>query len=318
VSSISFSSLPDDVIRIVIKTSSPQACAQLSQVNRQMHTLVQGEAETSLVKRREYSHVRLMEEMGCLANTSTLEKLSLINRLLYDSISTLNNLSHTNPSSYSSLQMFAPAPKCYQELNTLSHENFEKFHELELSNKARAFEEHKQNLGLDQTLKLAVDLNYWQIVGDLAKSGANINHTEAHHSSYLHNAAKTGSIHMVHVLIQNGANVNALDPNGETVLHTACSDGNLNVVEYLLRLNPQPDVNATCSFGSTPLIGAIVKKSLPIVRYLLAHRADPNKRGGNQATPLYYAARTKNVDIVRCLVENDADVHAINSNQTLQ
>jgi len=92
----------------------------------------------------------------------------------------------------------------------------------------------------------------------------------------LHLAARSGSIEAVTVLLDNGAGLEELDrgPN-----------------------------------GWTPLLHAIHKDQLAVVRLLLARGADPNRLAVNGTSPLNLAASQGDLATVRILIAAGARVH---------
>ena len=58
----------------------------------------------------------------------------------------------------------------------------------------------------------------------------------------LHEAAKSGQLEVVKLLIQIGANVNAMDSKGRTPLHSAAINGNLDIVKLLLKNGAKKNV----------------------------------------------------------------------------
>jgi ankyrin repeat protein len=63
-----------------------------------------------------------------------------------------------------------------------------------------------------------------------------------------------------------GASVSGANYDGRTALHIACGIGNLEVVQFLLKHGAC--VHAKDIRGETPLMDAILAKSLPIVNLL--------------------------------------------------
>jgi ankyrin repeat protein len=76
-------------------------------------------------------------------------------------------------------------------------------------------------------------------------------------------------------LLQKGANANAKDGSGQAPLHIAASIGFVEGAQLLLLRGGQVDI--TNNQGETPLILAVQRRNLPMVRFLLTEGADPKK-----------------------------------------
>ena len=74
------------------------------------------------------------------------------------------------------------------------------------------------------------------------------------------------------------------------------------------------DVNTRDSEGWTPLIHAMQKRNIEIMRLLLKKGADPNIKSDSNSTALMYAAWELQKDFVKLLIENGADVFYASSN----
>src|SRR5450432_3009226 len=62
------------------------------------------------------------------------------------------------------------------------------------------------------------------------------------------------------------------------------------------------DINASDSFGWTPLMIAAKNGSTELVQLLLTSGADPNRENSTGATALYLAVKRGHIDIVELLV----------------
>ncbi len=73
----------------------------------------------------------------------------------------------------------------------------------------------------------------------------------------------------------------------------------------------------------TPLFAAVKSyfnssnkvDALSIVKFLLAHGANPNTTDSKGDTPLHWAATHKSLELARLLIESGADIHAYNDNE---
>lgn len=118
----------------------------------------------------------------------------------------------------------------------------------------------------------------------------------------------------------------------ETGLGAASHVGRRDIAEYLLEQGARIDAFATAMLGMTPLMEAMLKaspkihtvpgshgipllshavvggdKALPILRMLIARKADPNAAANQGATPLMLAASGKRIEAIELLLEAGAD-----------
>jgi ankyrin repeat protein len=159
-------------------------------------------------------------------------------------------------------------------------------------------------------------------------------------------AARQGATSAVRVLIDSHADVNLADPDGTTALIFAIINGHYDVAAVLLDRGADP--NQADRTGMTPLYAAVdmhtvaftfgrpdpprdvIDGSVPAIRTLLAHGADPNAalktrilkrvynagdaRLGEGATPFMRAARGADVQVMKILLEGGADPKAAQTN----
>lgn len=129
--------------------------------------------------------------------------------------------------------------------------------------------------------------------------------------SVLMQAAGTGRIWMVRVLLENGANPNYVNPQSKSVLHVAAADGTADVVKRLLAAGADP--MAESINGATPLHDAVWAGNLETVRALLpAYRAcNYNPDGKRNGSPLNMAIRDGNAEIVRAFIAAGMDLRGV-------
>ncbi len=88
----------------------------------------------------------------------------------------------------------------------------------------------------------------------------------------------------------------AVDNNDQGYLNRLLNQGaNVNYVKVL-----------DDGTGTTPLITAVKKGNVDIIKVLIAHRVDVNLKDGSGNTALYYAALKGNKDAAKLLLENGA------------
>ena len=85
-----------------------------------------------------------------------------------------------------------------------------------------------------------------------------------------------------------------------------------NDLEGQLREISQSMVNATDTFGKTPLLYACRRGDLEAVKWLIENKADVNKSDSMRRSPLHMAARSGSPSIIELLLEAKADPMAAN------
>ena len=83
-------------------------------------------------------------------------------------------------------------------------------------------------------------------------------------------------------------------------------------LEEHLKEIARPIINATDSFGKTPLLYASRRGDLKAVKSLINNGADVNISDSMRRSPLHMAARSRSVPIIRCLMNSGADPNAAN------
>ena len=155
------------------------------------------------------------------------------------------------------------------------------------------------------------------------KLGAHVNAVFQNYanSTPLHNAAHTGNLAVIDLLLKNGADITLINSEGQTPLHIAAALGNSAVLNRLLQATP--DVSAVETSGNTPLHYAAEAGDLASFNALLTKGADPkikNKDGytapdlllkGNQGGNATGPAGTPiNINAQKRAVELGANVNA--------
>jgi uncharacterized protein len=153
-------------------------------------------------------------------------------------------------------------------------------------------------------------------------------------------AADSGNMEAMKVLLEKGANVNVRDSYGWTALMTAVSDGHpeiMNYVRYLssafweknnpakkdhtkvaaLLLEKGADVNARDEAGRTALIAASYDGKSKVVELLIEKGADVEAKSSDGSTALISAAGRGQTEVVKLLLKKGATADAKdNFNQT--
>jgi ankyrin repeat protein len=192
-----------------------------------------------------------------------------------------------------------------------------------------------------------------ECVQALTKSGADVNQISADGSSPLLVAVQNGYYAMALYLMDHGANVNLANTKGWTPLYLAVknrnqettaipgpgTDGVLDFIQALLDRGANPNLRIKADTevhqgmtsawlkeaGATPLLRAALCGDLPVVRLLLAHKADPLIPTFDHTTPLMAAAgvgwadgmlreysEDQTIEVVKLLLDLGSDPNAVN------
>jgi ankyrin repeat protein len=164
-------------------------------------------------------------------------------------------------------------------------------------------------------LMLAATLGSVDAVRTLIAAGADVHEASNGGLTALHLAAD--SVAKTRLLLEAGAEVNVASQLGRTPLMVAASvNADADVVRLLLEKGA--DLNAADSVGVTPLISAANVDNRDAAELLLARGADPHAqaRTGHPSTPLMAAAFNGNLPLVRALLARKADVTAVSADRT--
>jgi len=136
-------------------------------------------------------------------------------------------------------------------------------------------------------------------------------------------ASREGDLEAVKILVTAGAKINATDGLGDTPLMVASRNDRTEVALYLLDKGADPNIDEA---GHVALHLAVARKNLPLVKALIAHKANLNVRltkgepdpDGNRrfnqlpeyllgATPFLLAVALNETDMMRVMVPAGAD-----------
>lgn len=128
----------------------------------------------------------------------------------------------------------------------------------------------------------------------------------------LKEAAASGNILTVRLLLELGEDPNHRDCDGWSAIHLAAEEGHLEILRLLLIAGANP--NVISSYGTSPLHCAATGGHVSIVSLLLLQQADPLKSTCHGWTALHHAAFMGHSHVVQCLLEDDR-VRSIASQQ---
>ncbi|XP_048759096.2 transient receptor potential cation channel subfamily V member 1-like isoform X2 [Ostrea edulis] len=102
-------------------------------------------------------------------------------------------------------------------------------------------------------------------------------------------------------LIKNGANINCTDKHGQTLLHEVCRTWHIDVSKFLLELGS--DVNQADKYGRTPLHVAAAVDYPEMVEILIKNGADRESLSNEKQTPVHYAAKNDACNSLKMLIK---------------
>jgi ankyrin repeat protein len=138
----------------------------------------------------------------------------------------------------------------------------------------------------------------------LIKSGADPNYRDRDGWSAIHWAAEEGYYEVVSVLLKHGANVNGISSYGTSPLHCAANGGHNEIVNELLQYGANP-LMATCH-GWTPLHHAAFMGHSHVIQSLLDsdERVSSSFQDNHGWTALHLAVHMRHLNTVRVLLGN--------------
>ena len=142
------------------------------------------------------------------------------------------------------------------------------------------------------------------IVQLLVKHGADLNHRDRDGWSPIHWAAEEGHLEIVRLLLDYGANSNAVSSYGTSPLHCAANGGHVSIVSLLLERVSDP-LKTTCH-GWTPLHHAAFMGRSQVVQRLLEEqsvRSTASQQDNHGWSVLHLAIQSRDVATVRILLE---------------
>jgi ankyrin repeat protein len=152
----------------------------------------------------------------------------------------------------------------------------------------------------------------------LIDAGASVNAVDIDHTTALRLAVVTGQTETTSFLLSQGADPEIRDEEGTTALMDASAMGLKGIVASLAERGA--NVNGVANDGSTPLLNAVApfagfqsSTRIPMLQFLLEHRADVNRSDWSGSTPLIVAAARNDFQAVQILLNAGAKPEARNA-----
>lgn len=140
---------------------------------------------------------------------------------------------------------------------------------------------------------------------DEARQSVHVNSQTPSGETALHYSARAGCEQCLRDLLEAGANAEAGDNKGETALHVAVLEGNVMAVrqlcEHLVNYSPYGllALNQRDNGYRTPLHCGIINDRYDVVLQLLSCGADVQATDTSAATPLLTAIRKQNLPLMK-------------------
>ena len=170
-------------------------------------------------------------------------------------------------------------------------------------------------------LSRAVYVGDLRLVEDLIRQGVQVNALSRSYDnerrvwrweSPIATAARLGHMKVLRTLVEAGATMDLSDPAvGKSPLHWACARGHLDAARFLIERGAC--VNKTDFYSETPIVEAIGRRDLAMVRMILDHGAKLNVTlNYDRDSALLFALLINEAPIARLLLQAGAHAGHIN------
>ena len=151
-----------------------------------------------------------------------------------------------------------------------------------------------------------------EIAKFLLKREIDLNLNNTKYSLLLHFVLKFGDEDTFKFVLHEGKNfdVNTLGPKGYPILYWAVDFDKTNLVKHLVDFGA--DVNSKGNYKTSILNHAVIKNNPALVRYLLSHKVDLNKKTPISGySPLHIAVALRNKEIIQMIAEKGAEINSV-------
>ena len=148
----------------------------------------------------------------------------------------------------------------------------------------------------------------YRLTENLLKSGADVNLSTETNNTPLLFAIEHDMNNIVDLLIKYGADIHHMTSNGVTAIGIACINNNINIAKKLIDLGV--DTNIADDEGNTPFHIAIEGNAgVDLLNLLYVNNAKIDIQNIYGQTPLMIALEKGNVEVVKFLVDLGADLN---------
>nr|XP_043891235.1 ankyrin repeat and SOCS box protein 15 isoform X1 [Solea senegalensis] len=159
---------------------------------------------------------------------------------------------------------------------------------------------HTTNSKNESPLLLAVGVRSYEMVSCLIAGGARVEQVCLKKWTAMHEASRSGCVHIMELLLQNGGQVSETDQYGVTPLGIAAEYSHPEVLELLIKHGA--DVNAQAPNGDSVLYDAAGSGNPDCIDILLQHGANPNIFNLSSQLPIHRAAYEGHLLALRILI----------------
>eukprot|EP00111_Clytia_hemisphaerica_P008770 TCONS_00025648-protein len=157
-----------------------------------------------------------------------------------------------------------------------------------------------------------IDMNF---VDSLLQNGADINFSDKHGQTVMHEISRAWHPDVAKFAIQHGADVNKADKHGRSALHLAAAVDYDDMIEFLVHNGANLGAK-TVGENQTPMHYAAKNNAAASLKMMLRLGAHINDRDYKKRTPLFVAAETARAEAARFLIEQGAPAGVYDSSGT--
>ncbi len=144
----------------------------------------------------------------------------------------------------------------------------------------------------------------------LINAGADLSLKDSNQNTPLH-ASCMSCPDVFELMLEKGADLTVKNRQGQSLLHLACQSGEVGLAKKLLP-TLKSEIDAIDRAGRTPLMSAVYRNNIPIIKMLINNGANVNGARASKLKldpPLVYAVRLMNKELIQLLVDSGANLN---------
>ena len=164
-------------------------------------------------------------------------------------------------------------------------------------------------------LRSAAYYNHIDIVKLLLKKGVPLEERNSYGYTPLLSATSAGNCEVMQLLIDAGADINVkLSENNESLLHNAAMSGKVDAIDLVI--SNGADIEARDNFGRSPIFFSLYSREPAALAKMIEKGADVNVKNEDGATLVQVAARVEMPEMVKMLIDAKVDVNIADKDNT--